>query len=382
MIAAAGSGKTTWIVEKALEKKEGQVLITTYTINNAEEIVKKIIALNRSVPAHITVQTWFSFLLQHGVRPYQGALYRNKINGLFLVNQQSGFNSASNSYYAEGSHFKNHYFTKGLKIFSDKLSKFVIRSNEKSDGELIARLSRIYSNFYVDEVQDLAGYDLEILKLLFLSNSDVLLVGDPRQVTYLTHHEKKHSPYQNGDIKRFIEDQRLVCDIDEITLKKSHRNNKQICDFSSRLYPRLPLTEPCGCTHCRENPSEHGGIFLVKEEDVAHYQQIYRPVILRQQLAGEGEWTYGMSKGMGFDRVLIYPTAPIVKYLKDGKLTKIKKVKGKEKIIDAFDITKFYVAITRARYSVAIVCNFKNEEFLEGIKKWNVLRHSQTTLFG
>lgn len=36
----------------------------------------------------------------------------------------------------------------------------------------------------------MAGYDLEIIKLLFSLNSDVLLVGDPRQVTYHTYDEK------------------------------------------------------------------------------------------------------------------------------------------------------------------------------------------------
>ena len=45
------------------------------------------------------------------------------------------------------------------------------------------RISRIFSHILVDEVQDLAGYDLELLKLFLKSCSSVLLVGDPRQVT-------------------------------------------------------------------------------------------------------------------------------------------------------------------------------------------------------
>ena len=44
---------------------------------------------------------------------------------------------------------------------------------------------------FIDEVQDLAGSDLELIKLLFKTNSNTTLVGDPRQVTYLTHNEKK-----------------------------------------------------------------------------------------------------------------------------------------------------------------------------------------------
>jgi DNA helicase II / ATP-dependent DNA helicase PcrA len=74
IIAAAGSGKTTHLVKEALSIKEGNVLITTFTEANEQEVRKKILKDRRYIPKHITVQTWFSFLLQHGVRPYQGNL--------------------------------------------------------------------------------------------------------------------------------------------------------------------------------------------------------------------------------------------------------------------------------------------------------------------
>ena len=242
-------------------------------------------------------------------------------------------------------------------------------------------MSRIYPHIYIDEVQDLAGYDLDILKLLLQSQSELLMVGDPRQVTYLTHYEKRYERYRDGLIKQFIIDEQLACAIDETTLKKSHRNNAVICAFSSELFPSMPQTEPCTCAICRAASPVHAGIFLVKESDVAKYRELYRPVILRQQKAKEGEWTFGMSKGLGFDRILIYPTTPILNYLKDGKLTKTVYVKGKKQTKSAFEIAKFYVALTRGRYSVAIVCNFKNEQFIDGIKKWNVISSNQSTLF-
>ncbi len=56
---------------------------------------------------------------------------------------------------------------------------------------MIKRISKIFPNIFIDEIQDLAGYDLDILKLLFKSESTILCVGDPRQITYLTHWEKK-----------------------------------------------------------------------------------------------------------------------------------------------------------------------------------------------
>jgi ATP-dependent DNA helicase UvrD/PcrA len=75
MIAAAGSGKTTFLVKEALGVEDKNVLITTYTEANEAEIKKNIIEETKGyVPKNITIQTWFSFLLQHGVRPYQSAM--------------------------------------------------------------------------------------------------------------------------------------------------------------------------------------------------------------------------------------------------------------------------------------------------------------------
>ncbi len=79
--------------------------------------------------------------------------------------------------------------------------------------------------------------------MLFNSKSKILLVGDPRQVVYLTHHSPKYKKYKNGKIKQFLvtecNDNKKICTIDESTLQISHRNNKTICDFSSFSLSRL-----------------------------------------------------------------------------------------------------------------------------------------------
>ena len=66
IVAAAGSGKTTFLVEEALKIKDKNVLMTTFTEANEAEIRKKIIQKNKFIPSNIIVQTWFSMLLQHG----------------------------------------------------------------------------------------------------------------------------------------------------------------------------------------------------------------------------------------------------------------------------------------------------------------------------
>lgn len=373
ILSVAGSGKTTYLVREALKITESDVLITTYTEANEKEIRRKFMELNGSIPANITIQTWFSFLIQHGVKPYQGVIFSEEIKGMILVNGPSGVKYTTKSgfqvSFSESGDFKRHYFTNNNKIYSDKLSKFVVRCNKESKGSVINRLSRIYSHLFIDEVQDLAGTDLEFLKLLFKTKTKVVLVGDPRQVTYLTHNSRLNSKYKEGNIKQFIIDKcSKVCSIDEVTLKYSHRNNADICSFSSRLYPQLSASEPCECKVCRSFVSYHNGIFLIKQDNIDNYMAKYKPTVLRYQLAIEPEWNYGNCKGLGFDRVLIYPNGPIKKYLKDGLLYKIVNKKNK----NAFDIAKFYVAVTRARYSVGIVCDYKdNEEFIQGVKLWS-----------
>lgn len=203
MIAAAGSGKTTFLVNEACKLSDETILVTTFTEANEKEIKDKIITKKGYMPANITVQTWFSFLLQHGVRPYQSILndeiHQERI-GFYLVSEKSGKKVTSHGQailfkgkpiYWGVKDFKKHYFTSQLKIYSDKISKFVVEANRSSNGEVITRIGRIFNRVFIDEVQDLAGYDLEIIKLLFNSPSSVLLVGDPRQVTYLTHFSKK-----------------------------------------------------------------------------------------------------------------------------------------------------------------------------------------------
>jgi DNA helicase-2/ATP-dependent DNA helicase PcrA len=380
IIAAAGAGKTTYLVKQALKNKTGNIIITTYTEANEAEIRKKIIKLNKCIPVNITVQTWFSFLLQHGVRPYQGYLLEPKIKGIVLVNCRSGQKCTYQGkpiYFSEDTDFKQHYFTKDDKIYSDKLSKFVIRCNEISNSSVINRLSKIYSHIYIDEVQDLAGYDLEFIKLLFGSSLNVVLVGDPRQVTYLTHNESKYSKYKNGLIKGFIQKEckNNICEIDECSLCVSYRNNQIICDFAARLYPNMPL-----CKSEQDEETSHDGIFLIKPADVEYYLQMYNPIQLRQnKLTPVNEKyqvkNFGDSKGLGFDRVLIYPTKPIIQFLKDGKLKKESKDRktGLKKESSAFDIAKFYVAVTRARFSVGIVYNYNATElFINGVKKFNI----------
>jgi superfamily I DNA/RNA helicase len=372
IIAAAGSGKTETLVKEALNRKEGKTLITTYTKANETEIKKKFIEKSKCIPERVNVQSWFSFLLKHGVRPFQGTLFEKKIKGLLLVNSQSGLKAYRNPcqdckqlkivnancskcknpiYFGEEKEFEQHYFTKGLKIYSDKLSKFVFRCNEKSNGNVIERISKIYSHIYIDEVQDLAGYDLELLKLLLNCSSSVLLVGDPRQGTYSTNSAPKNKQFKKAKVVNyFFQDKSIIIEKDQNSLLTNYRCNKPICELSNKLFTDFQAT-----TSGNNIETEHSGVFFIKEKDVENYLQKFQAVQLRNDIREKRVhenyrvMNFGEAKGLSFDRVLIYPTKPFLEWLKDN----------------TFDLaetsrSKIYVAITRARHSVAIVNNVEN----------------------
>lgn len=339
IIAAAGSGKTTFLVNEALGKKEGKILITTYTQANEEEIRSKFIKLNKCIPQNITIQTWFSFLLQHGVKPFQGCKFKKKINGLVLYNGVSAKGIPERE-------TEKHYFTSNLNIYSDKLSKFVIQCNNLSNGAVLERLSRIYTDIYIDEVQDLAGYDLEFLKLLFKSPINNLLVGDPRQGTYSTNNSQKYKRFKRSKIINFFEDNSIKIDTDDSSLTVNYRSCPAICDLSNKLFPDFQNT-----TSGNSIVTGHDGVFLIKSKDLENYLETYNPIQLRDSVKTKVNekfkvMTFGKSKGLEFNRVLIYPTDAYVGWLKNNSL----KLKPTSR-------SKFYVAITRARQSVGIVCD-------------------------
>lgn len=359
IVAAAGSGKTTYLVNQALEITEAEVLITTYTEANEAEIRSKIVEKNKFLPANITVQTWFSFLLQHGVRPYQGYFFDHDIKGMNLVSGRSARGT-------EGSDVSKHYFDSQCRIYSDKISKFLIECNKVSGGKVMDRLARIYPHIFIDEVQDLAGYDLEFLKMLFDSRINILLVCDPRQAVYSTSNAAKHKQFSKSGILDFFKTNTIEVEKDDTSLTTNYRSIKAICDLSNKLFPEHSSIQS-GNTYS----TGHDGIFLVRSQDIDSYLARYKPLQLRNNRTKIIENSYpimnfGESKGLSFDRVLIYPTKPILEWLKNNTSD----LKSESR-------SKLYVAITRARYSVAFVYDFKDNEQILGITKFDPAALSQ-----
>ncbi|MEI4482623.1 MULTISPECIES: UvrD-helicase domain-containing protein [unclassified Phyllobacterium] len=367
VIAAAGSGKTTYLVRQALAVEQKRVLITTYTESNEEEIRRKFFEIHGSVPGNVHIQTWFSLLIEHGIKPFQGKLFDWDVAGMLLVSQRSGFRRRDRQgrpmYWGEED-FRHCYFDRRNRVYSDKLSRLVMRCNEASDGAVIDRLSGIYPSIFVDEVQDLAGHDLDILTALFKSPANIVMVGDPRQVTYVTHLEARLKKYRDGSIADFIQTElrrKVACDIDVTSLVISHRNSSAICELSSRLYPKLVSATACTCPDCRQPVPDDAGLYIVRRRDLPRYLETRRPVQLRWSStvkiasADLPALTFGRSKGLGFDRVIIYPTKEMMDWLKNA-----------QSALKAETRAKLYVGLTRARHAVAVVYDPTDGEAITG----------------
>lgn len=340
IIASAGSGKTTHLVREALAIHDRRVLITTFTDENTAEIKSKFHELNHCVPRNVTILPWFTFLLQDGVRPYQGVMFEKRISYIHLVSGSSA------QYIPESNHLK-HYLSDEETVYSDKLAKLTCKINELTNGAVISRIEKIYDYIFIDEIQDLAGYDLSIIDLLFRSKVNTLLVGDPRQATFVTNNSQKNKQFKYASIETFFASmqRKRMIDYDTTTLNVNHRCVQSICDFANELYPEYSSVQS-------DNNIEnnHTGVLYVKPEDFSHYMQRYHPMILRHDIRTMIPESYpalnfGKSKGRTFDRVLIFPTRPVLDWIQKGK-----ELTGTSK-------SKFYVALTRARFSVAIVCD-------------------------
>lgn len=335
-IAAAGAGKTSKIVNDALSNQK-KTLILTYTIANEQQIIKRIQKINGIVPENITVSTWFSFLLRNGVRPFQGSLFNERIEGVIMVNGQS------KKYVKKET---KEYYSQGNKIYTDKLSECVDELNKRCGGKIFERIAKMYTYIYVDEVQDMVGYDLEVLKNLIATNCEVIMVGDPRQCTYSTHSSNKYKKYSNGKIDHFlrVECNKLDISIDNTTLNRTYRNNDEICNLANSLYPDRPATLSINKVN-----SDIEGVKIIEEKDIETYLKMHNAVQLRDNkrckvIEKYPCYNFGESKGLEFESVLIYPTKPIWDWIVDNNSDLTDQSRA-----------KLYVAITRAINTVLIV---------------------------
>ncbi|MEM1438727.1 MAG: UvrD-helicase domain-containing protein [Pseudomonadota bacterium] len=374
VLAAAGAGKSELIVSDTLDYAAlgKSVLVLTYTENNQSELLRKLCRVNRAVPNGVDVKGWFTFLLEDLIRPYQSCLLEDRVGGVFLNSfdphkrNQRAIPGRGES--IDGAFNSAHFLTHSDKLaHTAHISKLACRIQRKSQRKPTTRLAAIYDAILIDEVQDLVGWDFEVLKnISAMSSLDMCCVGDFRQTVYLTHNTRKSPSTSKQKAEAF-----RSMGFTQAPLSSSWRCIAEICTFADLVHEDVGLYDPTSSNvlSVPEQFSAHTGVFTVPESLIEEYLERYNPVILRHSrrarqdlCVGREAFNFGQSKGLGFDRTLIIPTTAQLDFL-DGNRQAFESSKT-EKAKNSF-----YVALTRARYSVAILTDRVSS--LPGINCWN-----------
>ncbi len=339
-LAVAGSRKTQSIVDAcAGGAPDVRRLVLTYTQNGQAELEGRL-RQACSPGAVPEVMGWFTFLLRHCIHPYLPLKFPGQIlRGLNFDGEPMGgkfAKGAARFFDADGRAYRLH------------LSKLAYDVSVVSNGAVIDRISRIYDEIHIDEVQDLTGCDLRIVEQLMKAPGiDVHMVGDIRQSVFDTNpRDPNLKQFRGVKMLDWFELHRTSGLLEIYRNQETWRANQEIASFSDTLFPAELGFEPT--TSKQTEITGHDGVFAITETDVVAYTKQFNPQALRESIATARTvelpfQNFGKVKGLTFDRVVIYPTKPITTFLTKGTALALKTACG------------LYVAVTRAKYSVAFV---------------------------
>lgn len=373
-IAAAGAGKTSFIIKTASqiikENPNAHIAIITYTRRNQDGILDRLRELHPKVARSIRVYGWYEFLFKYIIRPYKGTvieeLYDHNVSLLWSeASQTIKVNGKNIARYRKGDK-KKKYLAK-WKIYKNYVSEFANECIDLNRETCLSRLNRIYSHIMIDECQDLSGYDLNIVGALCKTNINILAVGDPRQYTYKTNNLRVNGKY-DGRLDLYLREKvnkkgKQYILIDDVSLNVTHRCGKKACSVASTLHLEYPNTVPCTCSHCKEKRNKiqngHDEVYWVASEFEEAFIEQFSPTALTHDKNRKvnakilERINMGESKGLGRTNCLIYPTNPMLQFLKT-----------KEPFTDT-EMAKLYVALTRATHIVGILVpsKFKSSAF-------------------
>lgn len=333
ILAVAGSGKTTHIVNSLSTNKRS--LIITYTISNLENLSKKILhKFDNRWPENITLMSYFQFLFHFCYKPFLSDTV--KAHGIFYQENPIRFCSQKDIKY---------YLTSSGYFYSNRLSLFLQKTKIISD--IKCRIEKYFDEIIIDEVQDIAGRDFNFLEDLMSLNVDMLFVGDFFQHTYDTSRDGNvnknlFSCYEDY-IKRF---KKTGFIIDTSTLKNSWRCGKRVCAFVSEKLG-IQITS-------NRNEDDDTHVFFIedsdKENEIINDDCIIKLHYNKSHVFGLHHKNWGDSKGED-----CYNDVCVVLNKKTFNLYR------KEKLNELETLTrnKLYVAIARAHGNVYLIKDYK-----------------------
>lgn len=338
VVAVAGWGKTEELANAvAREPNPDRVLVLTYTETNQREDTLRIFQKTAGAKRHASVTGWKAFQLHDIVRPYLPLLYPGiRLRG--LSNRDVDLDKRPGG--------MARYLTRDGDAYPSLLGKLALDVIDASKGAAIRRIERLYDSIYIDEAQDLRGNDLCVLEKLLKSSISVHIFLDPRQSTLSTAEKdrKYKKDYPNAEVINLYRKWKEKGLLDIRYENETHRSIAPIAALSDiivgdelGLGPTVSTVEPRG---------RHDGIYIIAKSDLNRYASEYGATLLALQKSERygisDSMNFRKSKGMTRNDVVIVTTGPIEKFLTTGAVLK------------PVSVCNFYVAVTRAKYSVAL----------------------------
>ena len=340
ILAPAGGRKTQKIIDMCADvtvpRKRAVITFTT----SAQKILIDRLLASDARSQMPTVMGWYTFLLDHIVRPYAPSvteLQGSRVKGLAWVDGTLPWNLSGVDF----------YLNSAGDAYSERLGLLAAKTL-KADGEaVIDRLERIFDEIYIDEVQDLRGNDLAVLEALIHSKIRVVLVGDVRQRLLSTSKSsRKNKNYDGLSLADWFHEMDKKELLDLQMIQETWRCCPEVIQFADQMFTsgRFPPTE----SKVTVPDGMHHGIWLVEKSYIDEYIRLFHPACyrgsVRTKLVGtDSAMNFGLCKGATEEHVLIFPTEPMKKFWKN----KTNNLADKARM-------NAYVAITRARWSVAI----------------------------
>lgn len=336
-LAVAGGRKTQEIVNHCAKLPlNRRALVLTFTQMNQMEIRSRLAKQIGDHPG-IVIMGWFTFLLRDFAHPFLPFKFRN--------DRVLGFNFDGRPHrMATG---RNRFLDSNGAVYACELGRLAFELIAASGGALMRRIECMYDEILIDEVQDLSGYDWNVLETLLTSSVDIRMVGDIRQAVLSTNPRgTKNKRYAYAEAINWFREREERGELQIQQSSETWRCHPEIARFSDTIFEpgwSFPTTISKNI-----KTTGHDGVFIVRHEHVGAYVDRFKPQCLRDS-ANSGKsfqlnyLNFRLAKGCTRERVLIVPTSGIANFVQNGHF------------LEPFPAAKFYVAVTRAEQSVAIV---------------------------
>ena len=234
ILAVAGSGKTSYLISQL--NLDHRFLLVTYTINNYEHLRNSILKKFGYYPENIKVLKYFQFLYSFCFKPLYGLIQKTRGITFDIPPDWTRYKSGQEVFYK----------TKTGRLYANRLAHFC---KEQCANDIKERLDKYYDYFFVDEVQDIAGHDFNLLLSIIPDSCSSLFVGDFFQHTFDTSRDGVVNKSLYDNYKQFVRKWELAnVEIDTKSLAKTHRCSKDVCGFVSQLGIAIESTEMAkGC---------------------------------------------------------------------------------------------------------------------------------------